>query len=452
MAKDNFEKNLVSGSVVKQLIIFSIPMLISNIVQSIYSVADMMIVGQFSGPSGISAVNIGSQATFLLTNMVFGLSVGATVLIGQYLGSGEKERMKKTVSTLFTTLVILGVVLTVIMLFLEVPLLKLIQTPTESFKETQDYYFVTILGLIFIFIYNALSAVMRGMGNSTVPLVFVSIACGVNIALDFLFVGAFKMGALGAAIATVISQAVSAILCIIYLKKIDFCFDFKFKSFEIDKESLRMILKVGVPSSIQNVLTTVSFLFLTALVNTIGMEASAAVGVVGKFNGFAILPALAMSSSISAMSAQNLGAGEYKRAKKTMYVGLAIAMVISTLIFVLVTLFPEPIIKMFDDDPLMVQYGVEYIKTFSFDYLIVPIMFCLTGLFIGAGHTTYSFITGVTSSILVRIPASYFFGMVLDWGLMGVGLGAPLASVVATIIALVLYFSGAWKKMKIVKH
>ena len=213
-----------------------------------------------------------------------------------------------------------------------------------------------------------------------------------------------------------------------------------------------MILKIGVPSSVQNVLTTVSFLFLTALVNTIGMEASAAVGVVGKFNGFAILPALAMSSSISAMSAQNLGAGEYKRAKKTMYVGLLIAMIISTLIFIVVTIFPEPIIKMFDDDPLMVQYGVEYIKTFSYDYLIVPIMFCLTGLFIGAGHTTYSFITGVTSSILVRIPASYFFGIVLDWGLMGVGLGAPLASVVATIIALVLYFSGAWKKMKIVKH
>lgn len=452
MAKDNFEKNLVSGSVVKQLIVFSIPMLISNIVQSIYSVADMMIVGQFSGPSGISAVNIGSQATFLLTNMVFGLSVGATVLIGQYLGSGEKDKLKKTVSTLFTTLVILGVVLTAVMVFLEVPLLKLIQTPAESFKETQDYYFVTILGLIFIFIYNALSAVMRGMGNSTVPLIFVTIACGVNIGLDFLLVGAFKLGALGAAIATVISQAVSAILCIVYLKKIDFCFDFKFKSFEIDKESLKMILKVGVPSSVQNVLTTVSFLFLTALVNTIGMEASAAVGVVGKFNGFAILPALAMSSSISAMSAQNLGAGEFKRAKKTMHVGLLIAMIISTLIFIVVTIFPEPIIKMFDDDPLMVQYGVEYIKTFSYDYLIVPIMFCLTGLFIGAGHTTYSFITGVTSSILVRIPASYFFGMVLDWGLKGVGLGAPLASVVATIIALVLYFSGAWKKMKIVKH
>lgn len=451
MAKENFEKNLVSGNVVKQLIMFSIPMLISNIVQSIYSVADMMIVGQYSGPSGISAVNIGSQATFLLTNMVFGLSVGATVLIGQYIGSGEKEKLKKTVATLFTTLVYLGVILSVIMVFLEVPLLKLIQTPAESFKETEQYYFVTILGLIFIFIYNALSAVMRGMGNSTVPLVFVTIACGVNIVLDFLLVGAFGLGALGAAIATVISQAVSAILCIVYLKKIDFCFDFKFRSFGIDKESLKMILKIGVPSSVQNVLTTVSFMFLTALVNTVGMEASAAVGVVGKFNGFAILPALAMSNSVSAMSAQNLGAGEYKRAKKTMYVGMAIAMVISVMIFIVVRLFPEQIIKMFDDDPTMIKYGLEYISTFSLDYLIVPIMFCLTGLFIGAGHTTYSFITGVTSSILVRIPASYIFGIALDWGLMGMGLGAPLASLVATVIALVLYFSGAWKKMKIVK-
>ena len=147
----------------------------------------------------------------------------------------------------------------------------------------------------------------------------------------------------------------------------------------------------------------------------------------------------------------NLGAGEYKRAKKTMYVGMAIAMVISVMIFIVVRLFPEQIIKMFDDDPTMIKYGLEYISTFSLDYLIVPIMFCLTGLFIGAGHTTYSFITGVTSSILVRIPASYIFGIALDWGLMGMGLGAPLASLVATAIALVLYFSGAWKKMKIVK-
>lgn len=451
MAKQGFEKDLVSGNVVKRLIVFAIPMLISNIIQSIYSVADMMIVGQYAGTTGISAVNIGSQATFLLTNMVFGLSVGATVLIGQYLGSGDKTKLKKTVSTLFTTLIILGIGLTVVMLFLEVPLLKLIQTPEDSFKETQEYYFVTILGLIFIFIYNALSAVMRGMGNSTVPLVFVAIACGVNIVLDFVLVGGFGLGALGAAIATVISQAVSAILCIIYLKKIDFCFDFKLKSFCVDKESLRLILRVGVPSSVQNVLTTFSFMFLTALVNTIGVEASAAVGVVGKFNGFAILPALAMSNSVSAMSAQNLGAGEVDRAKKTMYVGTAIAMAISVAIFFLVRIFPEAILRLFDDNPTMLKYGVEYISTFSYDYIIVPIMFCLTGLFIGAGHTSYSFVAGVISSVLVRIPVSYIFGIVLDGGLKGMGLGAPFASAIATILCLILYFSGAWKKMKIVK-
>ena len=269
--------------------------------------------------------------------------------------------------------------------------------------------------------------------------------------LDIIFVAFFKWGATGAAVATVISQAVSMILCIVYLKKNKFIFDFSKESLKIDKKQLGMILKIGIPTSIQNVATSASFLFLTALVNTIGYEASAAVGAVGKLNGFAILPAVAMSSAISAMAAQNLGAGRIDRAKKTAGTGMVISIIISLVIFIFVSVFPEFCMRIFTSEQEVIKQGAEYILAFRFDYIIVPFVFCLNGLFIGAGHTTVSLINGMISSILFRIPASYLFGMLLDMGLYGVGMGAPVASVAALIYGGVFYISGKWKKQIIAR-
>ena len=449
MAK--FENDLVKGNVAKQLFLFALPILISNLIQTLYSVADMIIVGQFAGAASMSGVNIGGQVTFLITNMVFGLSVGATVLIGQYLGANNRKAIEKTIGTLFTSLFVLAIVLTIAMLILQKPLLRLIKTPEESFNEASRYFFVTTLGNIFIFAYNALSAVMRGLGDSKNPLVFVGVACATNIVLDYIFVAVFNTGATGAAVATVISQAVSVILCVIYLKRNNFIFDFSKESLKIDRKQLNMIMKIGIPSSIQNVATSASFLFLTALVNTIGYEASAAVGAVGKLNGFAILPAAAMSSSISAMVAQNLGAGMIDRAKKTTAVGIYISFAISALIFIFVSVFPDLCMKIFTKESSVIEKGVEYIKAFKYDYLVVPFVFCLNGLFIGSGHTTVSLINGMISSILFRIPASYIFGMTMSLGLFGVGLGAPVASFAALLYGIFFYISGKWKKQVIIK-
>lgn len=445
-----FEKNLAKGNVVKQLMLFSAPVLLSNLIQSLYSVVDMIVVGQFAGPISMSGVNIGTQVTMLITNMVFGLSVGATVLIGQYLGAGRRDLLKETIGTLFSTLAILAVVLTVLMIALSEPLLKLIQTPVESFSEAKSYFFVTMLGTIFIFAYNALSAVMRGMGDSKNPLIFVAIACAINIVLDVVLVAYFRMGAMGAAIATVVSQAISVILCIIYLRKNDFVFDFKLSSFKIKKERLKMLLKVGVPTSVQNIATSLSFLFLTTLVNSLGVMESAAVGAVGKINSFAILPAMAISSSVSAMGAQNLGAGEEKRAIKTTVTGMIMAFIISVIVYIIVSIWPEACIRIFGNDEVMIAKGVEYMKSFSLDYLVVPWFFCLNGLFIGAGHTTFSLVNNAMSAIFMRIPMSYIFGMVLEMGLFGVGLGAPLASLLSTLVAVGFMISGKWKVNKIV--
>ncbi len=442
-----FENDLSRGNVVKQLILFSLPVLLSNLIQSLYSTVDMLVVGQFAGAESMSGVNIGGQVSFLITNMVFGLSVGATVLIGQYKGADDRKSMQETIATLFVSLSVAAVVLTVAMIGLQEPLLRLIQTPVESFSEARVYFFISMLGTIFIFGYNALSAVMRGLGDSRNPLIFVGVACGTNIVLDLLFVAKLHMGAAGAALATVISQALSMILCIIYLKRNNFIFDFSLNSFRgATVKQLKMILKIGIPTSIQNVATSASFLFLTTLVNSLGVMASAAVGAVGKLNGFAILPGVAMSTSVSAMSAQNIGAEKYDRASKTMFVGMAIAMAISAVIFALITIFPENCMSLFGSDSELIACGVEYIKAFKYDYFIAPLCFCFNGLFIGSGHTTFSLINGIMSSLLFRIPASYLFGIIMGMGLFGVGLGGPIASAASLVFGVIFYLSGRWKK------
>lgn len=444
MAK--FENNLAKGNVIKQLILFSLPVLLSNLIQSLYSTVDMLVVGQYAGAVAMSGVNIGGQVSFLITNMVFGLSIGATVLIGQYMGAEDRKSMQETIATLFVSLFVASVVLTVTMIILQDPLLRLIQTPPESYAEAKIYFFISMLGTIFIFGYNALSAVMRGMGDSRNPLIFVGVACGVNIVLDLLFVAVFGMGAAGAALATVISQAISMILCIVYLKRNNFIFDFSLQSFKCATvKQLKLILKIGIPTSIQNVATSASFLFLTALVNSLGVMASAAVGAVGKLNGFAILPGVAMSTSVSAMSAQNIGAGKFDRARKTMFAGMAIAMAISALIFAVITMFPEACMSLFSSEPELVACGVEYMKSFKYDYFIAPLCFCFNGLFIGSGHTTFSLVNGIMSSLLFRIPASYLFGITMGMGLLGVGLGAPIASGAALAFAIIFFLTGKWK-------
>lgn len=448
------EKNLAEGNVVKQLLLFSLPFLVANIIQSFYNVADMLIVGNFSGTISLSGVTIGGQITFILTNIIAGLCTGGTILIAQYLGAKDKEAVKQTVATLITTLMITAVLITVVMLFTKEPLLRLLQTPAESFDESNRYLLVTVLGIVFIFGYNALSAIMRGMGDSKRPFYFVLLACITNVLLDLLFVGLFKMAAIGAAIATVISQALSMILCIFYLKKNNFLFDFKIKSFQLHNDRVKKLLKVGLPNAVQNGIVGVSFLFITALVNTIGgVDASAAVGVVGKVNGFAILPAIAMSASISAMCAQNIGANRWDRAVKTFRIGTLVATLISWTIFVFVMIFPEQILKIFDrSNDSMIQCGVIYMRSFSFDYIFVPLVFGLNGLFVGAGHTTFSLVNSILSSVGLRIPACILFGIVFQRGLLGVGMGAPVASAGALLLAIWFYYSKKWRKSTVLEN
>ncbi len=449
------QRDFTKGPIGRELISFCIPFLLSNVLQALYGAVDMWVVGNYSSPDAatrtaiLSGVNIGSQITHLVAMMVSGLTVAGTVMVGQYIGAKKPKDASQTVGTMFSILGILGVVLTVLMIALSGPLLRLLNTPEESFAYAQEYLNICLLGTLFIFGYNAVSSIQRGMGDSVRPLFFVGVACVVNIVLDLWLVKGLNMGGAGAAWATIIAQAVSLVLAAWYLSRSRFIFDFKLSSFKIVKDKLKMMIKLGIPSSVQSIIVNISFLVMTAMVNSIGgYVASAAVGVVGKFNSFAILPAVAMSSSISAYAAQNIGAGLYDRAKKSLGVGLIIAMIINIGVFALVQLFPGQIISFFDQNPETILNGVEYMRTFSFDYLLVPIQFCINGLIMGAGHTFFTLLTGSLSSLLLRIPVAVLLGSVAGWGLPGVGLAGPAASVAGVLLDVWFLFTGRWLKNK----
>lgn len=448
---DKFRQDLTSGSVSKQLMKFAIPFLLSNLLQAFYSVADMIIVGRLCGTHGITGVNIGSQINILVTGAALGLAVGGTVLIAQYGGAKKFDEQRKTIGTLFTLYMILAVIFTVVMLLMGTTLLDVLKTPQVAYTEAENYYNICMAGLIFMFAYNVISAILRGMGDSKRPLYFVLIATVVNIIGDIILVGPFQMGAAGAAYATVGAQALSVILSLLYLFKNHFFTGYQKSDFKIDKEKAKMLLKIGLPSSVQQVVISFSFLTLTALVNSLPNAdiASACQGIGGKVNSFAVLPALAMSSAVSSMAGQNIGAGETERAKKTMLTGMGIAFGITIFVFALVQLFPQQIISLFDTNPDVIEVGTEYLRFIALDYLFVPFVFCMNGLAIGAGYTNFALFNACFSSILVRVPFAYIMVNLTSMGFNGVGIATGLASFASIIVGAIYVASGKWKKPKI---
>ncbi|MBR6620250.1 MAG: MATE family efflux transporter [Clostridia bacterium] len=448
---DTFHKDLTQGSVSRQLIKFATPFLLSNLLQALYSVADMIIVGQFCGKTGITGVSIGSQINILVTGAALGLSVGGTVLIAQYGGQKLFKEQRKTIGTMTTLYIILAVVLTVVMLLLCDPLLQLLNTPASAYTEAKNYYNICMGGMVFMFLYNAISGVLRGMGDSKRPLYFVLIAAIANVVLDLLLVGKFGMASAGAAWATISAQALSVVISLIYLAKKKFFEEYKLSDFKISKEKLGPLMRIGLPSSIQSLVVSLSFLTLTALVNSLpnAEVASACQGIGGKINSFAILPGLAISSAISSMAGQNIGAGEFDRAKKTMKIGMVMAFAISVVVFAVVNIFPEFLIRLFDSEPEVIETGARYIRLISFDYLFACIMFCLNGLAIAAGSTYIALINAFCNGILIRVPLAYFLVNVMGLGFDGIALSMGFASLGGIIIGAIYVQSGKWKKSMI---
>lgn len=449
MKPTKFNNDLTQGSVTKQLLRFSLPFLASNLLQALYNVADMYVVGRFCDSSAISGVSIGGQFTMLILNIVAGLSIGGQVLIAQYNGAKMYDAQRRTIGTMLTLYIFAAAIMTTLMLVFSTPLLHLINTPAESFAQAQSYMNICMGGIIFIFGYNAISAILRGMGDSKRPLVFVAIATVINIVLDIVFVGPLGMEAAGAALATVIAQAVSFILSIIYLARQDFIFDFKPKSFRIEWSKAALLLKIGLPNSIQLTCVSMSFMTLTSLINSFGVVASAATGICSKVNSFAILPGVAMSSSVSSMAGQNIGARAYDRAKQTLFVGIRIGLGIGLLIFAIVNIFPAQILEIFTDDMQVVQTGVPYLRLASIEFFIAPIMFCLNGFATGSGYSSFAMINALVSSLILRVPLAFFFAKEIGMGLNGVGLAAALAPIGALITGSLFVRSNRWRVPRI---
>ena len=458
-----FQKDLTQGSVARHLILFALPFLASNFLQALYNMADMFFVGRFNGAVGATAVGVGGQVTFLVLNLISGLAVGVTVLIAQFIGAQRQEDVKRTVGTIFTLYGAAGTALTAVMLVADRYILKLLISDPLAYPETLKYTNICMAGLIFIFGYNAVSAVLRGMGDSRHPLLFVAVAAALNIGLDALFCGPFDMGAAGAAWATVISQGMSFLLSVWFLRKKDFLFDFRLKSFRIDRDIARQLLRIGLPTSAGGVTVSMSFITLTGVANSIaGIVGTTALSVTGKVNSVAILPAFALQASVSSMAGQNLGAQKHDRALKTCLTGIVIALCVTVPMLLLVRTWAPEITRFFigtDSEGLSpeialacVEQAAVYIRSISWDYIFVAGTFNIIGLALAAGHTRFTLSMSLLSSIVMRVPAAWLLGKTLSLGLMGMGFAVPITTVLVLVIDVVYLCSGRWKQSRVVEH
>ncbi|HLR21516.1 MAG TPA: MATE family efflux transporter [Tissierellaceae bacterium] len=439
------EYDLTQDNIYKSLLNFSIPFIIANLLQAIYGAVDLAVVSYYTGASGLSAVSIGTQIMQIVNGLIIGLSMGGTILVGQYYGARKREDVIETIGTIFTSGIILSLIITVIMFLLIKPLLGILQTPSEAYNDARDYVLFASVGVVFIFGYNAVSAILRGLGDSKSPLYFIGIACIFNVLLDFLFVGRFNMRAYGAALATVLSQGTSMVLALIYIGRKEFIFQFKLKNLSLHKEKVKKLLYLGFPLSLQEVLLWGSFLVIVAIANQMGVAQSAAVGVVAKVETFAMLPPMALSNALAAISAQNIGAGKPERAKKSLNISIFISFIISIFFFIWGQRFPESIMRIFKADQSVINVGVKYLKSFSYDFMLVAFKFNLNGFLNGCGCTKFAMINGIASSVLVRIPLAYLLAIYISKGMVGLGMAAPLASIISIIGSLIYIRKERWR-------
>ncbi|KNF07701.1 putative efflux protein, MATE family [Gottschalkia purinilytica] len=440
------EQNLTEGNIYKSLISFSIPFIIANLMQALYGTADLLIVGLFTDTVGLSSVAIGTQVMQIVNGLITGLTMGGTILVGQYYGARKNKDTSETIGTMLTLGIFISLLITGLMFISTKHLLNILQTPSEAYADATRYVLIASSGIIFIFGYNSISAILRGLGDSKRPVYFIAIACVFNIVLDLILVGAFNMRAAGAALATIVSQGISMILAIIYLSRRKFIFEFKRKNFIVNKDKMLKLLKLGGPLSLQEVLLWMSFLVIAAIANSLGVSESAAVGIVAKFEVFSMLPPMAMSYALASLTAQNIGANQPERASKALNISILISLVCSLFFFVWAQLHPQSIMGIFKADKDVVKAGTDYLKTFSIDFMLVAIKFNLNGFLNGSGRTTFAMINGILSSILVRVPMAFLLAITFLKGLIGLGLAAPIASVVSIVVSTIYIRTNKWKE------
>jgi len=429
--------DLTKGPIAKTLIRFTTPYLIANLLNTLYGIVDMFIVGRFASSMELGAVSIGAMIMMMVNFLLMGLATGGTVLVGNYIGAKREKDVRETTATLFCLLPLVSIVLMVAFYLCRVPLLKLIHTPAESFDGAEAYLSICLVGLLFTGFYNAISSVFRGMGESKTPMIFVGISCVLNIFGDILCVAVLGMGAAGAALATTVSQAIAVVIGYVYIKRRgNFPFDFRPSSFRIFKDKAKRVLELGVPAAAQETLISLSFIVLEAIINRMGYIATAAAGVDDRIFNIAVIPATAFSGAIAAMVAQNDGAGMPERSHRCLMVGAAYSGVIGVIIFAVMAVIPELVIGLFTPDKQVVDAGVQYMTFCKYEYIICAVAFCINGYINGVGRTRYTMTINIISSIAIRLPLVYAMSLIPGATLVHVGFGLPVASFVQLVLAI----------------
>ena len=420
--------DLTEGPVAGTLIRFALPFLAANILQSLYGAVDLFVVGLYCNAESVAAVSTGTQVTQIVTSLITGLTLGSTIIIGEYMGERDMDKVRQTIGTTLTVFLIVSAAITFLLIFFLDGILVLLRTPSESFELTKEYVLICASGCVFICGYNAISAILRGYGDSTRPMIFVLIACVINIGLDFLFVAVIPMGVGGTALATVLSQALSMITAIIYLKKKDFIFDFRLGSFRPHKDIIRKLAKVGIPISLQEIAVRISFLYLTAVMNGIGVYSAAVVGISAKYDVFAMLTATSLANALAAITAQNYGRRRLDRARKSLSLSLAFALCVASAFWLWAQFSPETMIGVFTDDGNVIRQGVPFFRSCSYDYIAVTLVFILNGYLNGRQKTVWTMISCTGGALLLRIPLVYLFSRLFPDDLGKLGMIAPTVS------------------------
>lgn len=454
MSNNKFASDLTVGKIFPKLVRFAIPFVLANLLQTVYTIIDAIIVGNFVGSNGLSAVTSGGELIHLYIYIAIGFGAAGQTIIGQYAGAKEQEKINETIGTLFTFLMTLGIAVTIFNLFTTRWQLEMMRLPAEAMEEGISYVIICSMGMIFSFGYNLLSSILRGLGDARHPLIFIGIASGINLVLDLLFVSVFQMGVTGAAFATVIGQGVSFVISVIYLyrKRQLFCFDFKLKSFIPRKKIMAMICKIGIPMTLQYVSITLSMLYIASLINRFDVYASAANGITLKLTNVLRIVTNSLNVAGSAMVAQNIGADKKERVPEIFRCVFILAIISGILYAAILVFFPVQIFALFNREPGVLSYAPIYSGIGALTIISCALHAPVFAVVKGSGAAVIDMIAAMVDGVFARIGLSLLFGNVLDMGVTGYWLGSMLASYVTFLILFPYYLSGAWKKKKIIER
>lgn len=440
--------DFTEGKILPQLFIFGAPFILSNLLQTVYNLVDMVVVGQVLGSGGLSAVATGGELLNMFTFICMGLTTAGQVLIAQLIGKKNFTSLSHLIGTMFSALAIVAILFSTIGIFFVDGIMGLMNVPPEAYDHAKSYVLVCFVGLIFIYGYNIVSAVLRGMGDSKHPLLFIAIASVTNLILDVLFVVGLRLGAFGAALATVMGQGLSFLISICYLfrHREGFGFDFSLTSFRIHGSELGSLLKLGIPMSLQFAAINVSNLFINASVNSYGVVCSAVSGVGTKLNSIMGIVAAALISAGATMVGQNFGAGKLDRINKVFYSIMAVTVSFAILLAAIVMLFPSQVFHLFSKDNAVLAMAKTYAPVSMLCFLGAGLRAPAISFVNGIGATTMNYIMGIMDGVVVRIGLAWFMGSVLGLGITGYWYGSAIAGFTFFVVGAPYYWAGRWKK------